>query len=211
MTVKELIESARLDLHRKTDYEIIPMQIINESIDLLFELLWKRQSHLVRYLYELDYLADNNTMSLGTEGYTGFRGLRESPYSVNSTTGELIKVLLPLPVNGQADMVGRTCSAPDYFELSGNDSIVVYPIPTVDFKLKGDAYFHPVTLTKGSDSIPFNGYFDRALKQVLIQSKTAGLRYTEDQAFFAFLEVAVNDVAPIIKRTKGMRRRVIDF
>lgn len=210
MTVKELIESARLDLHSKTDYEIIPLQTINEAVDLLFELLWKRQSHLIRSEYELDFTAGVNRATFTDAGYTGFRGLRESPYTV-STTGELVKVLLPLPVNGRGGLAGWTCIDPDYFELESNDALLVFPISTVAVKVKGDAYFHPATLTSVTDEVPFNGYFDRALKQVLIQSKTAGLRYAEDPAFMAFLEVAVNDVTPIIKRTKGIRRRVRDF
>jgi len=205
MTVRELIVSTRIDLQRQDNAGVLPLSIFNEAVDFLFELLWKRQSHLVRSGYELNFVADENSATFES----GFRGLRESPYSI-SVTGRVLKVLLPLYALGRADLAGKTCSSPDYFELEGNDTLLLFPTPTEALTVKGDAYFHPGTLSM-SDTVPFNGYFDRALKQVIIQSKTMGPQYTDSPAFMGFLEVAVNDVASIIKRTRGLRRRIRDF
>jgi hypothetical protein len=176
------------------------IEAVNESTEIIFDRLFKRESDLVRRTLELSIPAGENTAELPA----GFRGLAGRPF----VKGEKL-AMMPATESVIIEKYGET-GTPGHYELM-DENLAVYPSPEVDTDVIGRFYEFPTLATSLSSVVPFRGVFDRVYREAAIKVCLGGPGVVVDPAFASFLYDAVDDVLSVRQRHAPIRRQVNDF
>jgi len=100
-------------------------------------------------------------------------------------------LLNPLPNECRAAMTSP--STPQYYELRGM-RVTIFPIPTANLVLDCQYYAKPVPFALLTDGVPWDGLFDLAIQESVIQVCMSGLGVLADKTFNAILYKQVDEV-----------------
>ena len=131
-------------------------------------------------------LVDPTTSPITITLPNDFFGFSERPY----LQGRRI-LLEPLPVEAKA--VLNSASTPIYYELRGNIA-TLYPIPVTNVTVMAQYYKKPAKITGITDNIPFNGLFDFAIQEAVVDICQMGMAVLIDKNFTGILYKQIDEV-----------------
>lgn len=135
--------------------------LINKAIRLVGQRLVALQSDIISTEFSLSFLADEQSKALPTD----FWGMHQPPYDTTKSYH-----LVPLP-NHQTEvqLALSGSSDPMYYKVRGT-TLYVYATPGSATTFKGYYYQRPTTLTKPTDTLPWNGIFDNVIVEMFYYS-----------------------------------------
>jgi len=155
---------------------------LNATIDIIFRRLLLRQSDIIQGSFSQAVVAPATTITLPAD----FFGFSERPY-ISGT-----KCLLnPLP--SESKMSFTEASTPRYYELRGKTA-TLYPTPSQNVTILAQYYKKPVKITAFTDNIPFNGLFDFAIQEAVIDVCQMGMAVVIDKNFMGILYKQIDEV-----------------
>ena len=181
--VKDIVDGIK---HRLPDRANI-YPALNRAVMMISKRLFYHKSTLVQGSLSVSVDASSSSVSMPSD----FFGLMESPY-INGKTYAL------LPVPDQTTKLNYTSdSTPIYYEMRG-PTMYFYPGTSSAITINGGYWKKPTALTPPSDEIPFNGLFDDAIQEALIQVYTSDGNGSRVGALQNLISNAVDAVIPYL-------------
>jgi hypothetical protein len=176
------------------------MQSLNDTVDLLFEKLWFRDSDLATVKLDLRLPANRALVQLPDD----FRGLKGRPF----LEGEGCR-LMP----ATEDVIIAAAASPgkpSHYHLAGEE-IEVFPTPTEEYRIQGRYYAHPGQITDVALAMPFFDIFNRLCTEAIYKICEGGPGVATTAAFSEFLDDGIDRVLASRDHHAPIRRRVRDF